>query len=495
MLKMNFVSTTKGEAMKTVNAAIQQMVIILIVILLLPAGIKAHDSWSTGDHDEFNREELFQMLAPIALYPDSLISQILMASTYPQEVVEAGHWVQQNKGLDGNALDYALLEKPWDPSIKSLCRFPDVLTGMSKNIDQTQRLGDAFLNQEEDVMDTIQDLRRMAEAQGNLWTTDEQIVIVDREIIRIEPAYPQAVYVPLYNPLYVYGPWQYPAYPPYYWHYRPGVFITGGFISFGPRVHIGFDLFSWSWFDWSRRHIYVDVHKAKRFHRMHNRHGSDRYIWKHDPRHRRGVAYRTRSTAERYPATHIRTSAQPTRPVYLPENGNRITIEPRPDHIERRGRTLPYPAAAERTPVPGADYRRERTHDEKVTHQMKRIRQHEEQRPESRLTQIRKQERQSSRPEVSNQGRRESENVRIELKDKEHRKENRSGREIHSVDKNLNPYYDRSSRHDRASASKIRAESSQKNSRAEHGKKRMRDAKDSFGNNSGYRSGRNNIHD
>jgi hypothetical protein len=240
------------------------------------------------------------MVAPIALYPDSLIAQILMASTYPLEVVQAERWMQQNKTLTGDALNDALKEKSWDPSIKSLCHFPDVLFAMSDKLDQTSKLGDAFLSQKEDVMATIQDLRRKAEIQGNLKTTKEQKVIHEADAIRIEPAERRVVYVPVYDPLYVYGPWWYPAYPPYYWYYPPGVIITGGFISFGPRFFIGFDLFSWSWFDWHRHYIYINVHKARRFHRFHHKHYPERYFWRHDPVHRRGVAYRDRRTHERF---------------------------------------------------------------------------------------------------------------------------------------------------------------------------------------------------
>ncbi|MEW6419916.1 MAG: DUF3300 domain-containing protein [Nitrospirota bacterium] len=220
-------------------------------MLVIPSGIPAQEE--TGESEEayrFKKEELTQMLAPIALYPDSLIAQILMASTYPLEIVEAERWLRQNKGLKGDALNEALKNKTWDPSVKSLCYFPDVLFAMSDKLDQTIKLGDAFLSQEDEVMATIQELRRKALEQGNLKTTKEQKVIVEREIIKIESANPEVVYVPVYDPLYVYGPWWYPAYPPYYWYYPPGFVITGGYISFGPRIFIGLGLFPWVWFDW-----------------------------------------------------------------------------------------------------------------------------------------------------------------------------------------------------------------------------------------------------
>jgi len=157
---------------------------------------------------------LEQILAPIALYPDSLLAQILMASTYPLEVVQADRWAKQNKDLKGDALTAALEKQPWDPSVKSLVNFPQVLAMMSEKLDWTQKLGDAFLAQQKDVMDTVQGLRKKAVDAGNLKTTKEQQVIVEKETIIIEPASTQVVYVPTYNPTVVYGAWPYPAYPP-----------------------------------------------------------------------------------------------------------------------------------------------------------------------------------------------------------------------------------------------------------------------------------------
>ena len=191
---------------------------VIIVMLVMPAGIMAQDSGQTVQTSQFNEEELAQMLAPIALYPDSLIAEILMASTYPIEVVEAERWLNQNKTLKGKELDRALQEKTWDSSVKSLCHFPEVLYAMSDNLERTTKLGDAFLSQQDDIMYTIQELRKKAQEQGNLKTTKEQNVIVEREVIRIDPVDPQVIYVPVYNPFYAYGPWWYPDYPPYYWY-------------------------------------------------------------------------------------------------------------------------------------------------------------------------------------------------------------------------------------------------------------------------------------
>lgn len=290
----------KGGTMSVTIRIIRGLAWIIIAMFVIPTGIPAQDLGQSEQIDRFRNEELDQMLAPIALYPDSLIAQILMASTYPLEVVQAERWVKQNPSLTGDALNDALKKKPWDPSIKSLCHFPDVLFAMSDKLDQTRKLGEAFLSQEDDVMATIQKLRRKAEKQGNLKATEEQNVIHEDDVIRIEPAHRQVVYVPVYDPLYVYGPWWYPAYPPYYWYYPARIRVTGGYIHFGPRFYFGIDLFSWSWFDWHRHHIYIDVHKAKRFHKFRTRHDSNRYFWRHNPAHRKGVAYRKRKIHKRF---------------------------------------------------------------------------------------------------------------------------------------------------------------------------------------------------
>lgn len=156
------------------------------------------------------------MLAPIALYPDSLLIQVLMAATYPLEVVQAARWVSQNPNLKGEKLAAALNQKSWDPSVISLVNFPSVLAMMNDKLEWTQNIGDAFLGQKDQVMATIQNLRAKAQAQGTLKTTKEQVVVVQEKTIVVEPADPMVVYVPAYNPTVVYGAWWYPAYPPYY---------------------------------------------------------------------------------------------------------------------------------------------------------------------------------------------------------------------------------------------------------------------------------------
>jgi hypothetical protein len=263
-------------------------------VLTAPPAATAQDE---AYPDPYNQEELAQMLAPIALYPDALLSQVLMASTYPIEVIEADRWVRMNARLKDEALDVALLDKDWDPSVKAICHFPTVLALMSERITETTNLGNAFLAQEADVLAMVQELRARAHALGNLTSTDQQKVIVQKETIIITPADPRIIYVPYYDPLYIYGPWWYPAYRPYYWG-PPGVTIGYG-ISYWPGFYFSFSFGGWSYFDWHRRYIYIDVQHRPRFVR-HDRWLAAPGPWQHAPSHRRGVAYRDTSTARKY---------------------------------------------------------------------------------------------------------------------------------------------------------------------------------------------------
>ncbi|MGA8036494.1 MAG: DUF3300 domain-containing protein [Candidatus Acidiferrales bacterium] len=197
--------------------------------------------------------QLQQLVAPIALYPDSLIAQILAASTFPDQVVEADRWVQSNPGLKDQALADAVNNQPWDPSIKALCAFPSVLGNMDKNLSWTSSLGDAYYNQQQDVMDAIQAMRLKAQQSGTLKSTDQQTVTSQgNNTIVIQPANPQVVYVPAYNPWVVYG---YPVAPWPGWYPYPGIWYGGPFLSFGIGFGIGFwGGYGWGWghwgFDW-----------------------------------------------------------------------------------------------------------------------------------------------------------------------------------------------------------------------------------------------------
>ncbi len=263
----------------------------------------------------FKPEEIEQMVAPIALYPDSLVSQILMASTYPLEVVEADRWAKQNKNLKGDALAAALEKQNWDPSVRSLVNFPQVLSTMSEKLDQTQKLGDAFLSQQKDVLDAIQRLRAKAQAEGNLKTTKEQKVTTEQQanttVIKIEPADPQIVYVPTYNPTVVYGAWPYPAYPPYPW-YPPGYVATAAVFTFAAGVALGAAWgYAWGGCNWGRGDVDINVNRNTNINNTHinrekykqdfqARGQGDGGAWKHDASHRKGVSYRDNATAQKF---------------------------------------------------------------------------------------------------------------------------------------------------------------------------------------------------
>jgi len=201
-------------------------------------------------------EELQQLVAPIALYPDSLVAQILAASTFPEQVVEADRWVQAHPDLTGDALGQAVDQQPWDPSVKALAAFPSVLGNMDKNLSWTSSLGDAYYNQQEDVMNAIQVMRRRAEGAGNLKSTPQQTVTTQDSTIVIQPANPEVVYLPAYDPWIVYGG-PIAAWPG--WYPYPGIWFGGPYLSFGAGFGIGwFGGFGWGWphwgFDWHNRY-------------------------------------------------------------------------------------------------------------------------------------------------------------------------------------------------------------------------------------------------
>jgi uncharacterized membrane protein YgcG len=202
-------------------------------------------------------DQLQQLVAPIALYPDSLVAQILAAATFPEQVVEADRWVQNHPDLKGDSLGQAVDQQPWDPSVKALTGFPTVLGNMDKNISWTSSLGDAYYNQQQDVMDAVQVMRKKAEAAGNLKSTQQQTVTDDPYgAVDIAPADPAVVYVPAYDPWQVYG-YPVPVWPG--WYEYPGIWFGGPYLSFGLGFGIGwYGGFGWGWgnwgFDWRNRY-------------------------------------------------------------------------------------------------------------------------------------------------------------------------------------------------------------------------------------------------
>ena len=293
--------------------------ILLTALLVLPVfGVRAQDG---GDPTAFKPEELEQIVAPIALYPDPLVAQVLMASTYPLEVVQAARFVKANPNAKGDQLNELLKKEGWDDSVKALVPFPQVLGMMSEKLDWTQKLGDAFLGQQKDTMDAIQRLRGKAQAQGNLKDSKEQKVIVEPApattttqqvtVIKIEPADPQVVYVPTYNPTVVYGAWAYPAYPPYYW-YPPG-YAAATVLSFGVGMAVGASL--WGGCNWGHGDVNVNVNKYNNFtnnvnntniankRSEANRASGGQGSWQHNPEHRGGAQYRNTATQQKFNKT------------------------------------------------------------------------------------------------------------------------------------------------------------------------------------------------
>jgi uncharacterized protein DUF3300 len=296
--------------MKLKHFRVQALAWGMILLMALPPGTWAQEA---GQPPVFKQEELDQILAPIALYPDPLVSQILMASTYPLELVQADRWAKQNASLKGEALAKALEAQNWDPSVKSLVNFPQVLSQMSDNLDLTQKLGDAFLADQKNVLDTIQSLRAKAQAAGYLKSDKEQTVIVEEKIIKIEPADPQVIYVPTYNPTVVYGAWPYPAYPPYS-YYPPG-YVWATPFAFAAGIGLGMAWgYAWGGCNWHGGNVDIDIDRNFNSNRNIDR---GRYAqnlpardgqrgkgnWQHNPEHRKGVSYRDQGTAQRFNRT------------------------------------------------------------------------------------------------------------------------------------------------------------------------------------------------
>ncbi|MCX5739084.1 MAG: DUF3300 domain-containing protein, partial [Proteobacteria bacterium] len=290
------------------RAAEAALALLLAVLVSLPwPGVVVAQDVAQGDAQAatFSPEELEQVVAPSALYPDSLLAQVMMASTYPLEIVEAARWAKANPGLKDKALDDALQSQTWDASVKSLVAFPQVLTMMNDELAWTQKLGDAFLAQQSDVMYAVQQ-RVIVEPAPQGETT----------VIRIEPASPQVVYVPTYNPTVVYGSWPYPSYPPYS-YYPPGYTAAASVLSFGVGMAVGSAL--WGGYNWGGGYghgyghgyggnVDIDVNRYNNYSnnvtRNYDRNSVNNKFqdgkWQHDGSHRKGVQYRDKGVQNKY---------------------------------------------------------------------------------------------------------------------------------------------------------------------------------------------------
>jgi hypothetical protein len=256
----------------------------------------------------FKKEQIDQFMAPIALYPDALLSQMLMASTYPADVADAAAWSKANPKATGDAAVKQVAGQPWDPSVQSLVAFPEALAQMGLHPDWVRNVGDAFLAQPDDVMASVQRLRAQAQKAGNLKTTDQQKVIVQQStpqttVIEIEPANPQVVYVPSYNPTVVYGTWAYPAYPPPYYPPPPGYYhpIATGLaagLAFGTGIAVANSL--WGGCDWGHNDVHIDVNRYNNINVNHHISGNGNVNWNHNAANRRGTPYRGSATQQRF---------------------------------------------------------------------------------------------------------------------------------------------------------------------------------------------------
>jgi hypothetical protein len=244
-------------------------------------------------------DELDSLVAPVALYPDPLLAQVLVASTYPLEIIQLHQWLGKNLGLEGDALAEAVATQPWDPSIQSMAALPDLVTRLANDIQWVTELGNAFLTNQADVMDAVQRMRAKAKDKGALETNQEQVVTTEvvesKTVIVVQPADPEIIYVPSYNPTYVYPPPVYPYPPVYYPPYNPG----GAFVAFSVGVMWGAAIWGGSCCHCGWGHNDVNININNNFNRNSNvnLNGGN---WQHNSAHRGGTPYANRATASKY---------------------------------------------------------------------------------------------------------------------------------------------------------------------------------------------------
>jgi len=301
--------------------------------------------------DRFSQPELDRLLAPVALYPDPLLSQVLMAATYPADLVEAARWSRANPQFSGDDAVRAADRYDWDPSVKSLLAFPQLLQRMDEDLQWTRSLGEAFLAQEPHVMDTVQQLRRRAHAAGNLRSDERLLVQPQGQTIAISPYQPQLLYVPYYDPLVVYGQWWWPGYQPVYWAPWPGYVRAhrpGYTMAFwwGTPVHLSQGFFFGN-LDWHYRQVRV-VHVQSHYVHVHRHVHLAPGHWRRAGRPERAVVERRvverpvveRRVVER-PVVERRVVAVPTpiatpAPVPVPAAAPIIQAPPQRVREERR---------------------------------------------------------------------------------------------------------------------------------------------------------------
>lgn len=294
-----------------------------------PTPIAARAPASQAAATKLPNDQLDSLVAPVALYPDQLLAQVLAASTYPLEIVQLQQWLAKNPDLKGDALAAAVEKQPWDPAVQGLAGIPDVVKRLGDDIQWTTELGNAFLAQEADVMDAVQRMRKKASDNGNLKTTEQQKVttqvVESKQVIVIQQASPQVVYVPLYAPAVVYGPPIYP-YPPIYYP-PPGYYAAGVAIGFGVGIAMSACCYGgWGYgprWGYGSVHINVNNRYVSHYNRYNtvNRYGGANGNWNHNPAHRGGTPYADRTTANRYGGTTRGTTGAGQGGVNRPTQG------------------------------------------------------------------------------------------------------------------------------------------------------------------------------
>ena len=289
---------------------LRSLLAVFCAALLVPAGgaplaqapAPAPGAAPDATPEKIPAEKLDSLVAPIALYPDPLLAQTLVASTYPLEIIQLQQWMAKNKDLKDKALEEAVAKQPWDPSIQSMAAFPDVVKRLGDDIQWTTDLGNAFLEQQSDVMDAVQRMRTKAQGAGALATSEQQVVetkvIEQKTVIVVEPADPEVIYVPSYNPVVVYGPPLYYPYPPIYYP-PPGAYWGAAAITFGVGVAMGA---RWGGAccgcGWGRNNVNINVNNN--FNRNANINTGGNNNWQHNSQHRGGAPYSSKATASKY---------------------------------------------------------------------------------------------------------------------------------------------------------------------------------------------------
>ena len=311
----------KYNTMKSQSRILFRHVITLVAVTLLSlrataalaqqaeSQVMTTTTSDTEQAPKLPNDQLDSLVAPIALYSDPLLAQTLAASTYPLEIIQLQQWMDRNKGLKGKALADAVAKQPWDPSVQGLVAYPDVVTRMADNIQWTTDLGNAFLAQQSDVMDAVQRMRAKAQGTGNLKTSAQQVVQTEtvpsgKQVITVEPAQPDVVYVPSYDPQVVYGAAP-PAYP-YYPYTYPG-YVPGTALAWGAGIALGAAAWGswgghWGDCDWNGGNVKINnnynYNRNNNFNRNVSRQGQGN--WQHNPQHRGNAPYGNRQTANKF---------------------------------------------------------------------------------------------------------------------------------------------------------------------------------------------------